>query len=74
MMERGGLIIDLWRQVRFPLFVNDVLICNYVADFVYSEDINGKLVVEDVKGHRTEIYRLKKKLMLACHGITIKET
>ena len=27
----------------------------------------------DVKGHRTEVYRLKKKLMLACFGIEIEE-
>jgi hypothetical protein len=44
----------------------------YIADFVYQED--GKLVVEDVKGHRTEVYKLKKKLMLWVHGIRIKET
>ena len=35
---------------------------------------NGKKVVEDVKGKRTEVYKIKKKLMLWRHGIKIKET
>ena len=45
--------------------------CIYKADFVYIE--NGKTVVEDVKGFRTEEYKIKKKLMLYIHGIKIKE-
>lgn len=44
---------------------------NYVADFVYWED--GKMVVEDAKGLRTEGYIIKRKLMLARHGIRIRE-
>ena len=46
--------------------------CTYVADFTYIED--GKLVVEDVKGMKTDAYKIKKKLMLWVHGIKIKET
>lgn len=44
----------------------------YVADFTYWQD--GKYIVEDVKGCKTEVYRLKKKLLLWTHGIRIKET
>lgn len=47
--------------------------CTYVADFLYFDE-NGELVVEDVKGHKTEAYKIKKKLMLWVHGIRIKET
>ncbi len=43
----------------------------YVADFAYIE--NGKTVVEDAKGVRTEAYKIKRKLMLHVHGIKIKE-
>lgn len=43
----------------------------YVADFVYTE--NGKTVVEDTKGIRTEKYIIKRKLMLWRYGIKIKE-
>lgn len=32
----------------------------YVADFVYQRD--GEWIVEDVKGFRTPVYQLKKKL------------
>lgn len=45
---------------------------SYYADFTYTE--NGEQVVEDVKGFRTEVYRIKKKLMLYIHGIRIKES
>ena len=45
--------------------------CKYVADFVYTK--SGEVVVEDVKGHRTPEYIIKRKLMLWRHGIAIQE-
>lgn len=33
----------------------------YIADFTYYQD--GIFVIEDVKGFRTDVYRLKKKMM-----------
>lgn len=45
--------------------------CSYIADFCYIQ--NGETVVEDAKGYRTEVYRIKKKLMLERYGIHIKE-
>lgn len=45
----------------------------YVADFVYTNIETGENVVEDSKGIRTKDYILKRKLMLAVHGIRIKE-
>ena len=45
----------------------------YQADFSYR-DSGGELVVEDVKGVKTQEYILKKKLMHERYGITIKET
>ena len=45
--------------------------CTYIADFVYYE--NGKMIVEDTKGVKTEAYKIKKKLLLYVHGIRIKE-
>lgn len=44
----------------------------YVADFVYR-DKNGNEVVEDSKGMRTDVYKLKKKLMAYIHHIVIQE-
>lgn len=45
--------------------------CSYIADFCYIQ--NGETVVEDAKGYRTEVYRIKKKLMLERYGIHIRE-
>ena len=45
--------------------------CAYYADFVYYKD--GELIVEDVKGVKTEAYKIKKKLMLERYGIRITE-
>jgi hypothetical protein len=68
----AGEISDLRLQVRYDLMVAGVLITTYIADFVYLE--NGQEVVEDFKGKRTEVYRIKARLMLAVLGITIYET
>ena len=48
--------------------------CTHRADFVYYDVENKKLIVEDSKGVRTEVYKIKRKLMLHVHGIKIKET
>ena len=45
--------------------------CAYIADFVYRE--NGQLVVEDTKGIKTEVYKVKRKMMLSEYGIRIRE-
>lgn len=66
-----GLITDLKRQVVFSCDVNGSHICNYIADFAYME--NGRWVVEDYKGVATSVYRLKKKLVEALHGVRITE-
>ncbi|MCC8176217.1 MAG: DUF1064 domain-containing protein [Bacteroidales bacterium] len=80
-MERAGLISDLQRQVPFELIpaLRDaqgraLRATTYVADFTYTDNDTSRLVVEDAKGVRTQVYSLKYKLMLHVHGITIKET
>lgn len=40
----------------------------YVADFQYTDMNTGATVVEDVKGVRTEAYKLKRKLFLSMYG------
>lgn len=68
----AGEIIGLVTQPRYVLKVNGEKVGTYVGDFLYIED--GREVLEDVKGVRTPIYRLKKKLMKALYGIDILET
>ena len=46
--------------------------CEYVADFVVEYQ-SGEIVVYDVKGMRTPLYVVKRKLMLWVHGIKISE-
>ena len=78
LLERAGLINKLERQVRFRLIDGHKSEdrterpCDYIADFVYYED--GKMVVEDCKGMRTDVYKIKRKLMLEKYNISIKET
>lgn len=67
---QAGEITDLELQVKFeiqPRFkaVNGHIIrpIIYLADFVYK-DKDGKTVIVDVKGYKTDVYKLKKKLML----------
>jgi hypothetical protein len=72
---RAGRIADLQLKVPYQLVVNGVKIGRYTSDFNYVED--GQEVVEDVKSPATakaRDYVLRKKLMLAIHGISIRET
>ena len=75
LLERAGRISDLKRQVKFELIPKQdgERAVYYIADFVYHNADDGKLVVEDVKGKRTKDYIIKRKLMLWIHGIKIKE-
>lgn len=70
-LQKAGEISDLKLQVKFELTFNAVKICSYIADFTYTQA--GDKVVEDVKGFKTGIYSIKRKLMLAFYGIKIKE-
>lgn len=79
LLEQAGEIFDLREQVPFVLIPSQrnaegymERACKYVADFVYI-DKQGEMVVEDSKGVRTDVYKIKRKLMLMVHGITIKE-
>lgn len=76
LLERAGKITNLERQVKFELIPKQdgERACTYVADFVYRNADNGKTIVEDCKGYKTEVYRIKKKLMLWVHKIRIIET
>lgn len=74
LLERAGEIRNLRLQVVYDLVVYGRLVCRYRADFVYEDRRLGWAeVVEDAKGCRTEAYIIKRKLMLAVHGITIRE-
>lgn len=70
-MQDNGTIQNLRVQVPFELEVNGSVVCRYVADFVY--EYKGETHVEDVKGMRTPVYKLKKKLLQVLYGIEVQE-
>lgn len=71
-LERAGEITNLELQPVLPLIVNGVKVAQYRADFRYV-DADGRTVTEDVKGVRTDVYRLKKRMVQAIYGIEITE-
>ena len=72
-MQQAEIIRDLEMQPKFNLDFNGVHICNYFADFKYFDNELDREVVVDVKGVKTQVYKLKKRLMLAVHGIEVEE-
>ena len=73
LLQKAGKITDLKLQPVIRCVVNGELVCKYIADFFYIDRETFKEVYLDVKGYRTPIYRLKKKLVFACLGISITE-
>lgn len=72
LLEKSGEITNLTLQPRFDLIINDVKCGFYKADFQYETAFES--IVEDVKGMKTPVYNLKKKLIKAIYGIEIFET
>lgn len=80
LLLRAGKIHNLRRQVRYKLIDTQrdkngkvlEMPTFYIADFVYEQD--GAEVVEDAKGYSTDVFIIKRKLMLKVHGIRVKIT
>jgi hypothetical protein len=82
---KTGEINSLERQVPFALCAPDrtdiahqheseisVIVSGYVADFSYYDRAGVRHVV-DAKGHRTDMYKLKRKWLELQDGIEIEE-
>ena len=70
----AGEISHLEIHPRIRCELNGRKICDYIADFRYldvsfagPQGQQGMTVVEDVKGYKTDVYRLKKKLVEAMY-------
>lgn len=75
LLEKAGKISNLRTQVPYKFIHNSVLLCKYIADFVYIE--NEIEIVEDFKSpitRKNPVYAIKKKMMMAFYGIEIRET
>lgn len=83
LLEKVGAIRDLQpsperpAKLRFELIAaNGEIIGSYTPDFVYVDVRVGRMVVEDTKSPQTRkntAYRLRKRLLRACHAIEIVE-
>lgn len=77
LLQMAGEIHNLRKQVEYVLIKKQdgERECKYVADFVYQNgpDQERDTIVEDAKGYRDPVYRIKRKLMLSVHGIRIRE-
>ena len=78
LLEKANKIYNLNLQPKFDCVVEGEKICTYRADFEYwirNGDFSpdDKYICEDVKGFRTQVYNIKKKLVEALHGIKIIE-
>lgn len=79
--ERLGLISELQTQVKFVLVPGAVIVTpegsrkkppiRYVADFQYR--VGDQVIVEDVKGFKTAMYKIKQHMMKSLLGIDIIE-
>lgn len=66
-------IYGLKLQPEFPVVIGGKTICRYRADFEFYDRPTNKRHILDVKGVRTAVYRLKKKLVEALYSIEIEE-
>ena len=79
LLEKAGKIKELELQKEFELQPSYKLNnktsrkITYRADFTYKTTEDDKLHVIDVKGFRTDVYRLKKKLFEYKYRIEIEE-
>ena len=68
LLQRAGEITDLRMQVEFVLQPSykkngkTIRAIKYIADFVYYDVKRKETIVEDTKGFRNEVYKLKKKI------------
>lgn len=71
MLLKSGEIKNLELQPKYSIFINGKRCFDYKADFKY---LHGKhVVVEDVKGVRTAIYKLKRRCVESAYGFIIHE-
>lgn len=74
LLKSSGEITNIEREVRYELTVNGFFICAYMMDFRVTW-ADGRIDYIDCKSKptMTPVYAIKKKLMEACHGITLRE-
>ena len=78
-LEKVGIIKDLELQKEYILIDKFTLNgktyrkTSYFADFTYFNTKDNKIHIVDTKGVRTDVYKLKKKIMAYKYNIEIEE-
>lgn len=80
-LKKAGLIKELELQKTFelqPKYTNNkgenIRAITYKSDFFYYDKHLERYIVEDTKGYRTDVYKIKKKLFEYQYpNLTIKE-
>lgn len=67
LLQKAMQIGALKAHPKYRLEVNDILIGHYTPDSEYVESDSGLVVVEEVKGVKTEAYQLRKKIFQALY-------
>lgn len=75
LLQAAGEIELLAVHLPYELWVHGTKVATYISDFNYYLPGTDTWMTEDVKSTatRTASYRLKKKLMKACHDIDVIE-
>lgn len=86
LLEKAGEISDLRVHPKYPITIGGIEIriyskryhktgrlMFYEADFTYYDRAKEQWIIEDSKGHRNEVYKIKRALMRAM-GYEILET
>jgi len=73
LLLRNNAIERLKFHPPYPIVVAGEHIATYYADFQYWDIKKGIEVIEDVKGVKTQVYKLKKKLVETIYAISITE-
>jgi hypothetical protein len=73
LMQQTGEISELVVHPKFRIDVEGQHICDYIGDFSYQPERSFEPVIEDVKGVRTAVYSIKRKLVKAIWHLDITE-
>ncbi len=67
LLKKAGEIRDFQEQVKLPLIVNNLVVCDYTIDFVITHN-DGTLEYLETKGYATDVWKLKWKLFEALYS------
>ena len=79
LLKNAGIISSLELQKKFELQPSykkngkTIRSISYIADFYYYDNVKRQYIVEDTKGVKTDVYKIKKKMFEYKYNLTITE-